>query len=98
MGFRDALRRLAREAFGSGPSWPPCPACGGYCDLQTDPETAPAKDPACSPSTCVPVDLVYRNACPGREERLKENVERRLEYQERADPALYDDGPSPRGR
>lgn len=79
MGIKESLRRIAREITGTGPDWPPCPACGGYCDL-----FPPQRSEAPSRSECVPVERIYGHGCPGREERLRTHAVPRCEYQERA--------------
>ena len=79
MGIKESLRRMARKVAGTGPDWPPCPRCGGYCDL------VPERDSeAPSRTECVPVELIYGHGCPERAERLRAHAAPRSEYQKRA--------------
>lgn len=70
--------------MGSGPDWPPCEDCGGYCDLNSASEEIMPEAHSSSWKTCVPVGRIYASNCSERERRLGENVEKRYVYKQRA--------------
>ena len=80
MGLKGTLKKLARRLPGVGPDWPPCPRCGGYCDLVPDRRSGTTS----SRKECVPVERIYGHECAERGARLRVYASRRSEYQKRA--------------